>query len=301
MAFVIHDGNAHEFTDGTVHDGEVRRCGAIPRPPGIVYGTARQGLDIPLVPQGEWSSRIAQKTAEKSWLRDLRDRGNNGQRIPSRDQNGRGYCWVHSGVGAMLLCRARDNQPYLDLSAYGPACKVKNFRDEGGWGAQGVDFLTNTGCPTSKTWPQQGTDRSLDNPTTWAEAGKYKVDEAWNDLSLAQYDRNLTFAQVVTCLLANIPVVLDFNWWGHSVVGASLKDGVRVFNDGELRLESGKLPTVQEFGRLWGMNDPVTAGTGVTIWNSWGDSWGDAGMGDLSASKSVPDGSVAVRSVSAAA
>lgn len=250
--------------------------------------------NFPLVNMNDVPKMIEEKDNSKSWLSDLRKiMGENGGKIPSRDQNGRGYCWQHSGVSALILVRARENLTYADLSAYGPACVIKNFRDEGGWGAQGVDFLCSRGCPTSKTWPQQGTSRSYDNDATWAEAANYKVVEGFWDLDQAQYDRNLTWQQVVTCLLFNIPVVCDFNWWSHSVCGIKLVNGAS--RKSTTRVETGKLADLKTFEKIWGLNDPVLAGIALQIWNSWGDSWSDQGEGVLSGSRSIPNGSVAPR------
>jgi hypothetical protein len=202
-------------------------------------------------------------------------------------------CWAHSGVSAHLCLRARENQPYADLSAYAVACVIKHFADEGGWGAQGLDFQVERGCPTAKFWPQQGTSRSYDNAETWADAAKHKIIEGWYDLNQAQYDRNLTWNQVCTCLLSRIPVVVDYNWWSHSVCAVKLIKASSMWK--RSRAENGKLLSLKAFDVAWATYDPVTGGYAVIIWNSWGDSWSDAGMGALSGSKSVPDGSVAPR------
>ena len=265
---VIDDGNWQQFAQDVVIDGEVKSRGCIPRDYTVKYATA-QALDIPLIPRSEWSARIKEMEETKSRLSDIRNRGMYGQQIPSRDQNGRGYCWMHSGCSAALLLRARDNQPYVDLSAYMGACLIKNYRDEGGWGAQGLDWLVQNGLPSSEFWPQKSVSRSNDTPAMRENAKLHRVAEAWNDLSLPQYSRNLTFDQVMTCLLCRIPVIVDFNWWSHSVCAA---DPVEV--------ESGSF--------------------GIRIWNSWGDSWSDAGMGILRGSKAIPDGASAPRVAMAA-
>ena len=273
---VIGAANALLFVNPTI-GGETKKCGTVPQPDGWRSAHVRpmHAVQMPnLIPESEWADRIKEKVATRSQLSDVWKRGGpGGGKIPSRDQNGKGYCWAHSGVSAHLALRALMNLPYVDLSAYSIAATIKRFRDEGGWGAQGLDFQTETGCCDSSVWPQQSMDRSLDlksNPTTQANAAKHKVTGGWIDLSAAQYDRNLTKQQVATCLLMNIPVIVDYNWWSHSVCALDL-----------VLLPSGRI--------------------GIRIQNSWGDSWSDGGMGVLDDSKCWPDGATAPYSITAGA
>lgn len=216
--------------------------------------------NFPLIPRSEWQDRINDRTQRKAQLSDVRNRGMYGQPIPSRDQNGKGYCWAHSGVSAHLVARALMNEPYADLSAYAVACIIKGYRDEGGWGGDGVEFEATRGVPTSKFWPQQSMDKSNDNASTWADAAKHKYVE-WYDL-----DPNAMLDQLMTALLSNMPVVSDFNWWSHSVatIDAVSWDGSQVT---------------------------------TRIWNSWGDSWSEKGTGKLEGQKAIPDAGLACRVV----
>lgn len=219
-------------------------------------------VDIPLIPEDQWDDLISQGEREKSFLSDMVEG------IDSRDQNGRGYCWAHSVVSCMIALRAKMNLAYADLSAYMIACIIKNFADQGGWGALALDFATEKGCATSKTWPQQGTSRSLVNDAMYQEAALYKVTEGWIDTAEAVYDRNLSFKQCMSLLLARVPLVLDYNWWGHSVCGLK-----------PVRISQGKY--------------------GILIWNSWGNGWSQNGRGVLEGSKAVPNGCTAPRSMRA--
>ena len=182
-------------------------------------------------------------------------------------------CWAHSCTAAAILLRAVAGMPYVRLSAYAVACIIKNYRDQGGWGAQGLDFIRERGVPSVEHWPEKSVDRSNDNPATWENAALHKVSEGFIDLDEPQYDRRLTFQQVGTCLLSNIPVVGDFNWWGHSVCVMDLVD-----------VDTSKPAT--DMRRY-----------GVRIWNSWRDSWGTNGTGVLTGSKAIPDGATAPRSI----
>lgn len=298
---IIHDGNAHQFITPREPNDQGTH-GLIPRP----YAAVPRGsypwasaIDFPLIDQSEWAARIAEKDAAHNWLTDLRMKsGPGGGMIPSRDQNGKGYCWAHSGTSAHLLFRAKMGAPYADLSAYAIACQIKNFADEGGWGAQGVDWQMQNGVPTSATWPQQSMSRSNVNEAMKADAAKHKITGEWADLQAQQYDRSMSWAQLVTLLLSDCPVVTDFNWWSHSVCGAALTNGANHY--GKTRdADSGKLISLPDFDDVWGMSDLVTGGIGLIIWNSWGDSWSNQGTGVLTGNKAVPDGAVGLRSVAA--
>lgn len=227
--------------------GLVRRdYGALP----VGCRSFAPAFDLPLIPRDQWPALIAQKDTEKSWLSDLRDvSGPNGGPIPSRDQDGAPYCWAHSSTSAVLLGRAASGQPYADLSAFAVACIIKGYRQEGGWGLESLEWIVENGIPTSTTWPQQSMSRSNDNATMRADAALHKV-TVWRDMEPRNID------QLATCLLSNIPVVVDFNWWSHSVCACRLVSA-----------------------------NPFT----IWIWNSWG-SWSMNGMGVLTGNRAIPDG-----------
>ena len=254
---VINDSNYQDFV-APIIDGEMKVRGLIPRdyqqcPVG--YMACAKPFDLPLIPESEWEDRLAAQKAAKAQLSDIRNRGMNGQPIPSRDQNGKGYCWAHSSTSAMLIVRAMEGQPYADLSAFAVACIIKNFRDQGGWGSQSLEFIAERGIPTSEFWPQKSMSRSNDNEKTWENAKLHRVTE-WMDME----PRNK--AQLVTCLLSGIPVVSDHNWWGHSICALDLVS-IKPFK--------------------------------TRIWNSWGDGWSENGTGILEGSKAIPDGMIAPR------
>jgi len=256
------------------------------------FYAAAPAFDLTLIPRTEWPERIRDMESQKSRLSDIRATGKYGSRIPSLDQNGKGYCWTHSVTMGVILDRAVRNLPYMALSAYAVACIIKNFRDEGGWGALGLDFIQQRGVPDEKYWPQRSMSRSNDNEATWKNAAMHKILGGWVDLTQAVYDRNLTFDQTMTLLLTRCPVVQDANWWGHSFIlmdpvnGNAQKD--------ELRAESGKLLTPDDFDARWVTE--ATDGFGTRGLNSWGDSYGVNGEFVLAGNRAVPDGAVGVRS-----
>lgn len=225
-------------------------------------GSLMRNVVFPLIPRSEWSARIKQMETTQSRLSDIRMQGNNGAMIPSLDQGQWGYCWAHSTTNAETILRAKANMPYVPLSAFAIAATIKNGANEGGWGAQSMQFAQDRGIPSQKFWPQQSASLSHGTPECWADAAKHKITSGWVDLDQQQWDRSLTFDQVITLLLSRIPVVGDFNWWGHSVC---LLDAV----------------------------ETSPGAFGVRIWNSWADSWGENGTGVLTGSKAIPDGATA--------
>lgn len=215
---------------------------------------------IPLVSESEWIPRIRDRKKYKTGLRDLFLAGKVGT---VKDQNGKGYCWAHSTTRTCEYVRAAMGLDHEPLSAYSVACKIKNFRDEGAWAALSAQFIRENGIMPETLWPAKSMSRSYDTATNWEAAKKYRIQEDWADLTRAVYDQNMTWPQVVSCLLQNIPCAVDFNWWGHSVCAVDVAEV-----DGEVALD---------------------------IDNSWTPQWGDNGTARLQGQKKYPNGAVATR------
>ena len=227
--------------------------------------------DMPLIPMEEWPERIADMEANKSRLSDMYRKGNSGQKIPSLDQNGQGYCWAYSTAACIQALRCKANAPYVQLSAHSVACVIKNFRDQGGWGAASLEFAVARGYVPTSLWPAKSMSRSNDTEANWKAALEFRVTEGWVDLEPAAYDRYISAKQVGTCLMNRVPVIGDFNWWGHSVGVFDLVDVYSNKNATDIRRY------------------------GTRIMNSWTDNWGDLGFGVLKDSKAFPNGGAAPR------
>lgn len=219
----------------------------------------------------EIAERIKEQERAKSSLKYIRRSALGGKPIPALDQNGQGFCWAYSNGGVLMLTRARDGQPYVRLSPHAVACKIKGFRDEGGWCGLSAKWARENGYPSEAFWPQKSMSRQYDKPETWENAKLHKTDEEYVDLARPVYDQNLTKKQVLIQLVLNNPCSVDFNWWSHSVCGLNA-------------LLRGNRTTY------------TLADFGINILNSWTDGWGDMGEGALWDSKSIPDGAVCIRS-----
>jgi hypothetical protein len=268
MKLVINDSNYRDFLAPVV-DGQRKGMGLVKRDLDKFPPQVKNVREIKIIPREEWPERIAELKAKKARLSDIRKSALNGKPIPSLDQGSKGFCWTHSVTHGLIINRAKANMPYVPLSAYSVACKIKNFRDEGGWGALALEFIEKNGIMPQTLWPQGSMVRTNDRPENWKVAQDYKVTDSWADLTKSIYDRTITFDQTMSLLLAGTPVVLDLYWWGHSVLGL---DPLEV---------NSRLP-LSSIDR-WGIN----------IWNSWGDDWSELGEGELHGSKAVPDGAVA--------
>jgi len=263
--FILDDetkGPAKDIWYAPVIDGEVKGHGLVPRKHSIY---PPEMFDPPtqlhLIPRSELSDRIKEQERLKSRISDVLLAAG----IPSMDQGSNGYCWSHSTVGCVQAVRALNNQPHVPLSAYAVAATIKRGANEGGWCGLSAKFLREKGVPSQQLWPQGDRNyKKYDTPEVWANAELHKVTEEWVDLTRNVYDANLTFEQLATCLLTDVPCACDFNFWSHSVMVCDL-----------VEVEPGSF--------------------GIRLRNSWTDSWGEKGFGILRGSKAIPDGALAIR------
>lgn len=279
---VIGDDNWLQHV-APVIDGKRVCKGLVPRdydqfPQGYYASAPAWSLDdMPMIPMEEWPERIRDMEASKSRISDIYARGNNGQRIPSLDQGSFGYCWSYSTTACIQMVRSICNMPFVPLSGHSMACVIKNFKDEGAWGCLSLDFAKERGAMPQNLWPQGNDPRSMshanDTPANWEIAKSFRVVEGWLDLKPAVYDRDMSAQQVATALLSRIPVIGDYNHWGHSV---AVMDLVDVYPNRSNR-------------------DPMRYG--VRLKNSWTDRWGTNGEGILKDSKAWPNGGAAPRVV----
>lgn len=255
---VIDDANylQHAPPQDVVIDGETKTRGLIPRdfsavPHGSLGFAAPFGL--PLIPESEWPERIEQMERTKTRLSDICDQAG----LPCKDQNGTNYCWINSPTYCTEVVRVAQNEPMVILSPASAGGPIKGFRNVGGWGAEGLEYIVEHGLVPVDKWPANAIDRRYNTAENRELAMKYRVTEWW-DLK----PRN--FQQLATCLLSRIPVAGGFNFWSHEVTLIDL-----------VRLPNGKY--------------------GVRFRNSWGMSYGDRGYSILTGNQMLPDDAVAPR------
>jgi hypothetical protein len=259
---VISDENYLQHARQHLWDNEEKARGRIARdlenePFGSIPYTAP--FSGPTIPRHEWPERIREMTMNKSRLSDIRRAANNGKGIPSLNQGRTNYCWAHGPGSAMLLVRAKDNQPFVKLSPASVAAPIKGYRNQGGWGGQALQYIVEHGMASEATWPANSIDRSHFAGSR-EDAAKHKVTE-WLELARRNFD------QLMTCLLRGEPVAIGLNWWRHEVCAVD--------------------PVEISPGRF-----------GARIWNSWGDSYGTMGEAVLTESKATPDDAVAPQVIS---
>jgi len=204
-----------------------------------------------LIPESEWQARIQEMEERKTRTSDVIDQAG----LPCKDQGQTNYCWINAPTHCVECERVIQNQDTVILSPASAGAQIKNYRNDGGWGREGLEFIVQYGLVPVDKWPANAISRQYFDGSR-ENAALHKVTE-WYDLRPDNLD------QLMACLFARIPVAVGYDWWRHEVCAV---DPVR-----------------------------VSAGNyGVRIRNSWGD-WGENGFGILSGSKAIPDDAVAPR------
>jgi hypothetical protein len=242
---VIDDSTSTDVT----HGGTFGRGLELP------FGASYEGAADPfpaelLIPESEWQARIQEAEARGENL-SARIRG----KIPEKNQDRLNYCWIFGPTQAAEVKRFLEGLEYVSLSPASVGAQVKNFKNVGGWGREGLEFAAEHGWVPSATWPDTALDRSLLTDANKQLALDFRVTE-WTVLA----PRNK--AQLVSMLLRLNPVAVGYNWWSHEVLAVE-----PVWLDGTVALR---------------------------IRNQW-KGWGDQNFAVLQGSKMIPDDAVSPR------
>lgn len=224
-------------------------------PEGGNYGDA--AIDFPpelLIPRSEWQARIQEMEEKQERVSDELIRRD----IPCKDQNGTNYCWINAPTHCVEIARALQNQDHVELSPASVGSKIKGFRNDGGWGEEGLRYIADHGVVPTSLWPANAINRQYDRSEAWTAADRFRATE-WMEVKPNSLD------QMVSCWLRRIPTANGYDWWSHEVTGCD-----PVWLDGDIA------------GRLR---------------NSWGMSYGVKGFFVLQGRKLLPSDCVALRVV----
>lgn len=178
-------------------------------PSGYQTGTTTFPSNL-LIDKSEWADRLNENRKNKAGLLDRRQ--DNINVLKSLNQGQYGLCWSFSTTKAVMY--VRDLMGFKDgprLAGWWLAGLVKNWRDEGGWGAASLEKATQVGVATDADCPSYSS--RYDNAATRANAALNTVTEWWDGVD----DPNMNQQIAISMLLQSTPCVIDLNVMGHSM------------------------------------------------------------------------------------
>lgn len=276
MPIILPDGsslfdesNAHELVgDGSVvfAGGEHRYLSLRPRhehPRFAAYGSipgVRDFSGFTKIPRDEWHDRVAEMERTQSRISDLID-------FEAKNQLRTNFCWGNGPCQGLDTVRRIEGSPFVESSAASVCCKINGYVNQGGFGADAVHFLANTGACSVALWPNTAISRAYDTPASQADRANRQA-VAWIDVPARDFDA------LATCLLLRRPCPVGYNWWSHEVLACDL---------------------VEISPNVWGIRIRNS-------WGQWGDTnkWGQYGFSVLSEAKGTPDDCQAIEVATAA-
>ncbi len=197
--------------------------------PGLVLPRARIDTDDPLygdiaspfpqtllIPEVDWQGMIEEQDETESSLNHLIKRSG----LPHKNQERTLYCWINAVVHTVEIVRVVQNQEMVILSPASAGAQIKRFRNVGGWGREGLEWIIEHGVCPVELWPANAINKKYLTEEAVEASKRYKVTEWWE-----LKPRNLR--ELVSCLLHRIPVAVGYDWWRHEVtaVGVVWKNG----------------------------------------------------------------------------
>lgn len=218
-------------------------------------GTADPFPDSLIIPRSEYQARIEEIQANRL---DIKSRLTIAD-LPCKDQGSTNYCWINAPTHCIEIVRVMQNQEKVILSPASAGAQIKNFSNVGGWGLEGLQFISDKGLVPVDRWPANAISRQYATAENKQLALNYRTSEWW-ELEPRNMDH------LISVLLRGLPVAVGYNWWRHEVTAVGV-----AWVDGEAA--------------------PI-------IRNSWGMNWPNAGAGGYSilrGNRAVPDDAVAAR------
>jgi hypothetical protein len=198
-----------------------------------------------LIPRSEWQARIQEMEEQKSRISDLIRL----KKFPCKNQKSTNFCWIFAPTHCVEINRLQQNQRTVSLSPASAGGPIKGYRNSGGWGLEGLQYIAKFGLVPSAKWPDTAIDKRYATPENKELALDYRVDE-WMECRPRNVD------EMISMLLRRYPGAGGYNWWSHEVTNCD-----PVWLDGDVA---------------------------VRIRNSW-ENWGDFGFGILQGSKMLAD------------
>lgn len=216
---------------------------------------AYEGLANPFpkdlaIDPSEYQARIAERKARKATTRAMLEMIG----VKRKNQSNVNYCWIFAPTRSVEIENFKQSGLWTNLSPSSAGAQIKNYRNVGGWGKEGLEWIVEKGLVPSQYWADTAwNDRSLATPENLARALRYRCTK-WIELQ----PRNLN--QLVSLLLQGFTVPIGLNWWGHEVLAIDVE---------------------------W-----INGAIAIVFENSWGDDWGDKGFGVLQGQRMYPDDAV---------
>jgi hypothetical protein len=254
LAYVINDTTSYgELLPG--NRGRGLELGL--RGPEGYAGSAEPFPTDLIIPKSEWQARIQEREERKAtiWHRATAA----GWKV--KDQQQTNYCWINAPTAAVELIRLLQHDEPVVLSPASAGAQITNYRNVGGWGKEGLEWIQTHGLVPVSLWPANAISKQYATESNKQVALSYRQIEWW-ELAVRSLD------QLVSCLLRGYPVAVGYNWWGHEVTACD---------------------------PVW-----VDGAVAIRIANSWGEAWGDKGFGVIQGNRMLPDDACSPRTAVAA-
>jgi hypothetical protein len=258
---IVHDTTPTDHLFPTDEKGKEAKGRGLVLPKGkrSYAGVAEPFPQKFLIPRSEWQARIQERKDRKITNRILIENA----KLPPKDQGQTNYCWINSPTCAVESTRVIQNQEPVILSAASAGAQIKRYRNVGGWGKEGLQFVSDHGLMPESVWPKNVINGGQKYATdeNKAVAMNYRAQE-WMVLSTDNMD------EVISSLIHGFIGCSGLAWWSHEVTYFDV--------------------------------DWVDGAPAIVFRNSWGAGYGTNGFAILQGGRMEPDDYVALRSAVAA-
>ncbi len=204
---IIHDGTPVERAAPPDGRGRGLLLGFRRTPFGAIVGAPRFPREL-LVNPSDIQGMIQEQEERKSRLSDVIQ----ARKLPCKDQQQTNYCWIFAPTHGFEVVRLKAGLRPLSLSPASAGARIKRYRNVGGWGEEGLNFIADEGLVPSDRWPDTAIDRRYETAENVGMAKeRYRLSEWWELEPRNDHE-------LISCLLHGFPVAVGLNWWGHEVL-----------------------------------------------------------------------------------